>query len=49
MEKEYKIRYKTASGYERTTTVIASSKYDAKKRFYRERPKCEIIKVEAKE
>ena len=30
----------------KTVEILATSKYDAKKRFYREYPKYEIIKIE---
>ncbi|MBQ8528473.1 MAG: hypothetical protein IJ459_01920 [Clostridia bacterium] len=45
MEKKYKIKFKTVSGYEREVTVVARSKYDAKKRFYMKHPKAEITSV----
>lgn len=34
---------------EREVVLEATSKYDAKQRFYRQYPKCEIIRVEVVE
>lgn len=43
--RKYKIIYR-APACERDTEVEATSKYNAKSRFYRDNPECEIIKVE---
>lgn len=45
MLKKYKITY-IASGRQREVVITATSKYDAKQRFYRQYPKCEIVRVE---
>ena len=45
MRKIYKITYVGALS-QRTVKIEASSKYDAKQRFYRQHPSAEIIKVE---
>ena len=44
--KKYKITYKMVLK-PRTVVIEATSKYNAKERFYRKYPKYEIIKVEA--
>ena len=45
MLRKYKITYRQVlKQYE--TVIEASSKYDAKKRFYRLHPRWEIVKVE---
>lgn len=46
MLRKFKITYITVTNKEKTEEVEATSKYDAKQRFYRMRPKYEIIKVE---
>lgn len=48
MVRKYKIRYFTLGLRAREKEVVleATSKYDAKQRFYRQYPKCDIIKVE---
>jgi hypothetical protein len=46
MLRKFKITYITVTGKEKTEKIEASSKYDAKNRFYRLHPKYEIIKVE---
>lgn len=43
--RKYKITYRVPE-CERDTELLATSKYNAKSRFYRENPQCEIIKVE---
>ena len=48
MLKKYKITYRAVLKH-RTVEIEASSKYDAKQRFYREYPKYEVIKVEVAE
>lgn len=45
MLRKYKITYKMVLK-ERETVLEASSKYDAKKRFYQKHPRYEIVKVE---
>ena len=45
MLRKFKITYKWMLGH-RTMTVEAYSKYNAKKRFYVQHPKCEIVKIE---
>lgn len=44
--KSFKVTYETVTGKQRTERIEATSKYDAKQRFYRLHPKYEIIKVE---
>ena len=44
-EREYRITYRMVLK-ERTLTVMASSKYAAKQKFYRDHPTWEIVKVE---
>lgn len=44
-EREYKITYRMVLK-ERSLVIKASSKYDAKQKFYREHPRWEIVKVE---
>lgn len=46
MLKKFKITYITVTNKEKTEEVEATSKYDAKQRFYRMHPKYEIIKIE---
>ena len=46
MLKKFKVTYITVTGKEKTEQIEATSKYDAKQRFYRLHPKYEIIKVE---
>ena len=46
--KKYKITYRAVLKH-RTVEIEASSKYDAKSRFYRIYPKYEIVKVEVVE
>ena len=43
-EREYRITYRMVLK-ERTLTVEASSKYDAKQKFYRDHPTWEIVSV----
>ena len=45
MIRKYKITYRAVLK-EHTVIIEAFSKYDAKQRFYRTYPKCEIIKIE---
>lgn len=45
MLQKYKITYKMVLK-ERETVLLASSKYDAKKKFYHKYPRYEIVKVE---
>lgn len=45
MLKKYKITYVGALSH-RTVKIEASSKYDAKQKFYRQHPRAEIVKVE---
>lgn len=51
MLRKYKITYFVSGARYREKEVVleATSKYDAKQRFYRQYPKCEIIKVEVVE
>ena len=44
--KNFKVTYETVTGKQRSQQIEATSKYDAKQRFYRIHPKYEIIKVE---
>ncbi len=44
-EREYKITYRMVLK-ERSMVIKATSKYDAKQKFYREHPRWEIVKVE---
>lgn len=46
MLRTYRIKYLNESKVRSETCIEASSKYDAKKRFYHENPNCEIEKVE---
>lgn len=46
--KSFKVTYETVAGKQRNQQIEATSKYDAKQRFYRLHPKYEIIKVEDK-
>lgn len=43
--RKYKITYRVPE-CERDTELLATSKYNAKSRFYKKNPQCEIIKVE---
>lgn len=45
MLKKYKITFVGALSL-RTVKIEATSKYDAKQRFYRQHPQAEIVKVE---
>lgn len=45
MIKKFKVTY-LAAKKQRTVEIGASSKYDAKQRFYRIYPKYEIVKIE---
>ena len=45
MLKEYKITY-IVSRRQREVVITATSKYDAKQRFYRQNPKGEIVRIE---
>ena len=44
-EREYRITYRMVLK-ERSMVIKASSKYDAKQKFYRDHPRWEIVKVE---
>ena len=46
MLRKYKITYIALSGRQRELTVEATSKYNAKQKFYFQYPKYEIVKVE---
>lgn len=46
MLRDYKVTYIALSKREREVVIQATSKYDAKQRFYRTYPKYEIIKIE---
>lgn len=46
MLKKYKITYIALSKRQREVVIEATSKYDAKQRFYRLNPKYEVIRVE---
>ena len=46
MFRKFIITYITVTGKEKTEKIEATSKYDAKQRFYRLHPKYEIIRVE---
>lgn len=46
MLRKFKVTYITVTQKQRTEEIEATSKYDAKQRFYRLHPKYEIIKVE---
>ena len=48
MLKKYKITYRAVLKH-RTVEIEATSKYDAKQRFYRLYPSYEVIKVEVAE
>jgi hypothetical protein len=45
MLKKYRITYVGALS-QRSVKIEATSKYDAKQRFYRQHPRAEIIKIE---
>jgi hypothetical protein len=45
MVKKFKITYTSGKG-EHQEEITASSKYDAKSKFYKKYPKAEIVKVE---
>ena len=45
MLRKFKVTYRALSK-QRTVEIMAFSKYDAKKRFYRQYPVYEIIKIE---
>jgi hypothetical protein len=45
MLRKFKVTYRAVKR-ERTTEIMAFSKYDAKQRFYRTYPKYEIISIE---
>jgi hypothetical protein len=49
MLRKYKVTYIALSKRQREVVIEATSKYDAKKRFYRMHPKHEIVKVEVAE
>ena len=44
-EREYRITYRMVLK-ERSMVIKASSKYNAKQKFYRDHPRWEIVKVE---
>ena len=44
--KTFKIIYITVTGKQRSEKIEATSKYDAKTRFYRQHPKYQVVKVE---
>ena len=46
MLQKFVITYLPLTGIERTTVIEATSKYDAKQRFYRKHPKYIIIHTE---
>lgn len=46
MLRKFNITYITVTGKEKTEEIEATSKYDAKQRFYRMHPKYQIIRVE---
>jgi hypothetical protein len=46
MLKKYKITYIALSKRQREVVIEATSKYDAKQRFYRINPKYDIVRVE---
>lgn len=46
MLKKYKVTYIALSNRQREVVIEATSKYDAKQRFYRMYPKYEIVRVE---
>lgn len=46
MPRDYLITFTTVSGIVRKKKIRGTSKYDAKRRFYHEYPKCSIIKME---
>ena len=48
MLRKFIITYTTVTNKQKTEKIEATSKYDAKQRFYRLHPKYEIIKVEEK-
>ena len=48
MLKKFKITYEHR-GSEKEVVIEATSKYDAKQRFYRMHPKYEIVRVEVEE
>lgn len=45
MTRKYEVTYRAVSHY-RTIKIEATSKYDAKQRFYRLYPGCELVKIE---
>lgn len=49
MKRKYKITFIALSKRQREVVIEATSKYDAKQKFYRMYPKYEIIKVEVGE
>ena len=46
MLRKFKITYIALSQRQREVVIEATSKYDAKQRFYRQHPKYEIVQVE---
>ncbi len=46
MLQKFVITYIPLSGIKRTTVIEATSKYDAKQRFYRKHPKYKILHTE---
>lgn len=46
MIKKYKVTYIALSNRQREVVIEATSKYDAKQRFYRQHPKYEIVRIE---
>ena len=46
MTRKFKITYIASNRRQREVVIEATSKYDAKQRFYRLYPKYEIVKVE---
>ena len=46
MLRKFIITYLTVTNKQRSQEIEATSKYDAKQRFYRLHPKYEVIKVE---
>lgn len=46
MLKKFKITYIALKNKQREVEIMATSKYDAKQRFYRHYPKYEIVRIE---
>lgn len=49
MLRKFKVIYIALSQRQREVVIEATSKYDAKQRFYRMHPKYEVVRVEVEE